>query len=105
MVLSVKVEVHLTVQCGEEFLPCLAVVHRSKVKRIAVGDRPAEVVMSGAFVGEALFGMEFVNANLECPFASGVGVADGAAIPARDSHNGFAGIELSEDVAVDVRAP
>ena len=105
VVLSVKVEAHLTVQCGEEFLPCLAVVHRSKVKRIAVGDRPADVVVPGTFVGETLFGIELVNADLECPYASGVGVADGAAIPARDAHHGFAGIEFTEYVAVDVRTP
>ena len=98
-------EVHLSVQCREEFLSCLVVVHRGEVEGVAVGDRSAKVVMVGIFIGEPLFWMEFVDADLECPFASGVGVADGAAIPARDSHHGFVGVELPEDVAVDVRSP
>ena len=104
-VLSVKVEVHLSVQRGEELLPRLVVVHRSEVESVAVGDRSADVVMPGAFVGESPLGMESVDVDLECPFASGVGIADCAAIPARDSHNCFAGIEFTEYVAVDVRTP
>lgn len=98
-------EAHLVIQRGEEFLSCLVVVHRGEVKRVAVGNRSADVVMPGAFIGEALFGMESVDSDSQCPCASGVGVADGAAIPARDSHHGFIGVELPEDVAVDVRSP
>lgn len=104
-VLSVKVEVHLAVQCRKKFLPCLMVVHRGEVEGIAVGNRSAQVVMVGIFIGQSLFRMEFVNADLQCPPASGVGVADGAAIPARDVHHGFVGIELPEDMTVYVGSP
>lgn len=81
------------------------VEHRGKVEGIAVGNRSAQVVMTGAFVGKSLFRMEPVNVDLQCLLASGVGVVDGAAIPARDVHHGFAGIELSEDMAVYVGSP
>ena len=60
--------------------------------------------MVGIFIGKALFRMESVDSDSQRSFASGVGIADCSAIPARDSHNGFVGIELPEDVAVDVRS-
>ena len=81
------------------------IVEAGEIQGVAIRYGAELVLMVGRLVGQLDRRVVLIVPDVKALNAPGKGVADDAAIPTGDFHYNLAGVELAQDVHVNVHAP